>query len=182
MNGANTLISILKKYWFYLSLIPIIILYFFNSTLAIVLIIIFIFSLIIYYFIFFNFKKKILRFVKDFKIIEDRAIAQELNYSLQQVKTTMKKLIQKQDKKQWVIISINKNYIFFNDNVINDFIGLYKQGMNEKEIYEALNREEEVFKSRREIKLLEDELIRQHKIFRRKKRGIEDRVTSELMD
>ena len=120
--------------------------------------------------------------MKDFKIIEDRAIAQELNFSLQQVKTAMKKLIQRQDKKQWVIVSFNEHYIFFNDNIINDFIGLYKQGMNEKEIFEALNHEEEVFKSRREIKLLEEELIRQHKIFRRKKRDIEDRVTSELMD
>ena len=123
-----------------------------------------------------------LRFMKDFKIIEDRAIAQELNCSLQQVKTAMKKLIQKQDKKQWVIILINDRYIFFSDNIINNFIGLYKQGMNQKEIFEALNHKEEVFKSRREIKLLEDELIRQHKIFRRKKRDIEDRVTSELMD
>ncbi|MFX1322728.1 MAG: hypothetical protein ACFFAQ_13910 [Promethearchaeota archaeon] len=120
--------------------------------------------------------------MEDFKIIEDQAIAQELSCSLQQVKTAMKKLIQKQDKKQWVIISINDHYIFFSDNIINDFIGLYKQGMNEKEIFEALNRKEEVFKSRREIKLLEDELIRQHKIFRRKKRDIEDRVSSELMD
>ncbi|MFX0043206.1 MAG: hypothetical protein ACFE8L_09860 [Candidatus Hodarchaeota archaeon] len=120
--------------------------------------------------------------MEGFKIIEDQAIAQELKRSLHQVKTTMNKLIRKQYKKQWVIISINGHYIFFSENIINDFIGLYKQGMNQKEIFEMLNRDEEVFKSRREIKLLEDELIRQHKIFRKKKRGIEDRVTSELLD
>lgn len=182
MNWTNTVIPILKKYWFYLLLIPIIVLYFFNSTIAIILIIVFLFSLIIYYFIFFNFKRKVLRFIKDFKIIDDRAIAQELNCTLQQVKTTMKKLIQKQDKEQWLIISINDHYLFFSDNVINDFVGLYKQGKNEKEIFEALNREEGIFASRREIKLLEDELIRQHKIFPKKKRDVGDRVTSELMD
>jgi len=120
--------------------------------------------------------------MKEYKIIEDRAVAQELNSSLQQVKTTMKQLINKQDKEPWVIISISDHYIFFNDEIITEFIGLYKQGKNEKEIFEALNQVEEIFKSRREIKLLEEELMRQHKIFRKKKRGTEDRVTTEVMD
>ena len=111
MNWTNTIIPILKKYWFYLLLIPIIVLYFFNSTIGIILIIAFLFSLIIYYSIFFNFKRKLIRFVKDYKIIDDQAIAQQLNCTLQQVKTTMKKLIIKQDKEEWVIISVNDHCI-----------------------------------------------------------------------
>ncbi|MFX0032007.1 MAG: hypothetical protein ACFE8E_00585 [Candidatus Hodarchaeota archaeon] len=120
--------------------------------------------------------------MKEYKVIEDRAIAQELNSSLQQVKITMKKLVDKQDKETWAIISINDHYIFFNEEVITEFIGLYKQGKNEKEIFEAINQKEEIFKSRREIKILEEELMHHHKIFRKKKRGMEDRVSTEVMD
>ncbi|MFW9772827.1 MAG: hypothetical protein ACFFFB_24535 [Candidatus Heimdallarchaeota archaeon] len=120
--------------------------------------------------------------MKEYKVIEDRAIAQELNCTLQQVKNTMKNLINKQDKEQWVIISNNDHYIFFNEEIVTDFIILYKQGKNEKEIFEALNQKEEIFKSRREIKILAEELMRQHKIFQKKRRGSEDRVTTEVMD
>ncbi|MFX1497775.1 MAG: hypothetical protein ACFFBH_09630 [Promethearchaeota archaeon] len=120
--------------------------------------------------------------MRDYKVIEDRAIAQELNQSLQEVKTTMQNLINKQDKKKWAIISVNDHYIFFNEKVITDFIILYKQGRNEKEIFNSLNEEEEIFKSRREIKILEDELMRQHKIFQKKKRSTEDRVSTDVMD
>ena len=55
--------------------------------------------------------------MKDFAVIEDQAIAQELNCTLQEVKTAMKKLFQKQNKEQWAIISINDHYIFFSDNI-----------------------------------------------------------------
>lgn len=120
--------------------------------------------------------------MRDYKVIEDRAIAQELNQTLQQVQTTMQNLINKQDKKKWTIISVNDHYIFFNEEVVTDFIILYKQGRNEKEIFDSLNQEEEIFKSRREIKILEDELMRQHKIFQKKKRSTEDRVSTEVMD
>jgi hypothetical protein len=121
------------------------------------------------------------KFMIMYKVIEDRAVSQELNCSLQQVKNSMQKLIRKQDKKRWVIIPINDHYIFFNDIVINDFINLYKNGHNEKQIFESINRNEEIFKSRREVKILEDELMRQRRIFKRKGR-IEDEVTIEFMD
>ena len=85
--------------------------------------------------------------MKEYKVIEDRAIAQELDCSLQQVKNTMKNLMNKQDKEQWIIISNNDHYIFFNEEIITDFIILYKQGKNEKEIFESLNQQEEIFKS-----------------------------------
>lgn len=102
--------------------------------------------------------------MKKYYKIEDESIARKFRKSLKKVKEEMFELSQKQGKKQWLIVFLNKQYIFYNQETINKFIELYNKGYNEKEILDNLkgsNEKEIDFKlnTRAEIKGIKERLI-----------------------
>ncbi|MFX1312461.1 MAG: hypothetical protein ACFFHD_07590 [Promethearchaeota archaeon] len=111
------------------------------------------------------FKKRMIKFMKKFFKIEDEIIARKLGKSLRKIQEDMFDLSQKQDKKKWLIIFLNKQYIFYHKETIKAFEDLYKKGYSEKEILDNLT--DYKISVRAEVKTIKDTLIRFKRISER---------------
>lgn len=156
----------LKKYWFYLSLFFVVIMFFINSIVSIVSASIFALGLIIFYLISSNLKFKLLRFMKQFELIEDNQISEKLTIPLKVVRGVMRSLAKKQKRKDWLVVIINNRSVFYNSSFIDKFIDFYNEGLNEKSILNALSDHYSI-RSRAEIKAIENILIKENKISER---------------
>ncbi len=101
-----------------------------------------------------------------YQIIEDHQISEELSVPLEDVRKYMRIIAKKQKKSQWLVVSIKYRCVFYNANLIEKFIDLYNNGLNEKNIFNTLIQTFPI-KSRAEIKAIEDNLIEQGKINKR---------------
>jgi len=96
--------------------------------------------------------------MKGFYKIEDELIARKLKKTLQKVREEMFELSQSQKKKKWLIVFLNKQYIFYHQETIKAFKAVYNKGFTEKEILDSLN--EHKVNTRVEIKAIKDSLIK----------------------
>ena len=71
-----------------------------------------------------------------------------------------------QKKKEWLIIFLNKQYIFFNEKIIEAFTKLYNAGLGEKEILEKLAKLQ--VNTRAQVKSIEEALIKNNRLSQRK--------------
>lgn len=71
-------------------------------------------------------------------MIEDDTVARELERPLREVRQKMYELSQNLDKKDYVVVFLNKRYIFYHGTTVDKFKELYHQGKTEKEILEEL--------------------------------------------
>ena len=78
----------------------------------------------------------------------------------------MKIIAQKQKKKEWLVVCINPRCIFYNSVLIDKYIKLYNNGLNEKLIFNSL-RPIYPIKSRAEIRAIEEGLLEQERILKR---------------
>jgi len=101
-----------------------------------------------------------------YQIIEDHQISEELSVPLEDVRKYMRIIAKKQKKNQWLVVCIKHRCVFYNVNLIEKFIDLYNEGLNEKNIFNTLIQTFPI-KSRAEIKAIEDVLIEQGKIEKR---------------
>ncbi|HUS49615.1 MAG TPA: hypothetical protein VMZ91_05585 [Candidatus Paceibacterota bacterium] len=101
-----------------------------------------------------------------YQIIEDHQISEELSVPLEDIRKYMRMIAKKQKKNQWVIVCIKPRCVFYNANLIDTFIDLYNDGLNEKNIFNNLIQKFPI-KSRAEIKAIEDVLIQHDKIDKR---------------
>lgn len=159
-------IRFLKKYWFYLILSIIVILFFINNIAAIISTVIFSILLIIYYIFSSNFKIKLMKFMENYQMIEDNKIAEMLMLPLKDIKECMNRIAKKQKRKQWLIVSSNNRFIFYNQTIIEQFKELFYKGLTEKEIFNKLS-EKIAIKSRAQIKAIENVLIEHNRIQKR---------------
>ncbi|MFX0142787.1 MAG: hypothetical protein ACFE9C_01820 [Candidatus Hodarchaeota archaeon] len=104
------------------------------------------------------FKRKLNKFLKKFYKIEDDLIARKFKKPLQKIQDDMFELSQKQEKKNWLIVFLNKQYIFYHEKTIAKFEEVYNKGFTEKEILDNLKD----FKvtTRAEIKVIKDSLVK----------------------
>lgn len=160
---GNYFLTFIKKYWFYLSLFIVVLMFFINSIVSIISVSIFALGLITYYLISSNLKYKLLRYMKQYDLIEDTQISEELTIPLKVVRDVMRSIAKKQKKKEWLVAIINNRSVFYNSIFITKFIDLYNEGLNEKGILNALN-EHYSIRSRAEIKVIEDILIKENKL------------------
>jgi hypothetical protein len=108
------------------------------------------------------FSNKFNRYIKKFHSLEDKALAKKFNKPLKLIQEKLFDLFQNQEKKNWVIIYLNKQYIFYNRESVEKFMDLYNSGFGEKEILENL--QEYGIKTRAEVKAISDILIKFNKL------------------
>ncbi len=146
-----------------------------NLTPAIVVTIIAIVLLIFSYITRFYKSKKLKRFMKKYYKIEDKTIAKKLGRSLRSVQDKMFELSQKQTKrekwqfwrkeKNWLILFLNRSYIFYHKNTIEKFKEFHHKGLGDKKILENLK--EFNIETRAEVKAIEDALIKYERLSER---------------
>ncbi len=145
--------------WFLILVIAIIIIaVFFNPIIAIWMTGITIVLFIISYIPRFFFKNNLYKFMKGFYKIEDGLIARKLQKSPEKVREKMFDLSQNQAKKNWLIVFLNKQYIFYHPETIQAFKKVYNKGFTEKEILDNLK--DYKINERIEIKAIKDTLIK----------------------
>ena len=152
----------IAKYWFYYLIIIIVIVAFFNMVAAIWLTLISIALFGISYVPSQFFENNLVKLMKNYYKIEDNTIARELKRPLEKVQKKMYDLAQNQEKKEWLIVYLNKRYIYYHQETIEKFKELYNKGHGEKEILEEL--QEIDLKTRSEVKAIKDTLIKYQRL------------------
>lgn len=131
----------LKIISFYIVLGIIILIFIFNQILAIWFAGILFFIYFLSYLISVSSKRRLLRDIKDYLIINDTEIADNLQRPLNDIKKILYALSKNQKKKKWLIVFLNNRYIFLNEKGVENFKEVYEQGYNEKKILESLQDE-----------------------------------------
>ncbi len=121
------------------------------------------------------FTRKLMKLMKIYYRIEDKTIGRLMNKSLQKIQEKMFDLSQTQVKKKkwqiwlknknWLIIYLDKQYLFYHNQTISRFKELYYKGFGDKEILEQLKEYE--LKSKAEVKAITEELIKYDKLSER---------------
>ncbi len=153
-------------HWFVILFVIILIIFMYNQQAAIWLTMFFIVLFTLSYIPSFSFKNKLLRYMKEYPIIADTDISKKLMRPLEKIRAQMFYLFKRQKGKNWLIIFLNKRYIFYNTYSIKKFKSLFNKGYGEKQILERLSKEINV-KTRAEIKEIEDTLISLKRINKR---------------
>ncbi len=151
--------------WFAFLIIAIIIIAFFNPVTAIWMAVITIILFFLSYIPRIFFKNKLHKFMKGFYKIEDELIARKLKKSLEKVREEMFELSQNQLKKKWLIVFLNKQYIFYHQETIQAFKEVYNKGFTEKEILDNLK--DYKVNTRTEIKAIKEGLIKLERLSER---------------
>ena len=129
---------------------------------AIIITIISLVVLIVLYLRSLNFTRKLLKLMKNYYRIDDKTIAKLMDRPLQKIREKMFDFSQKQAKKNWLIIFINKQYLFYHRETIDGFKELYSKGYGDKEILEELKEFE--LETKAEVKLITEALIKYERI------------------
>ncbi|MHA1297728.1 MAG: hypothetical protein ACTSUX_09610 [Promethearchaeota archaeon] len=155
----------IMKYWFIILIIMIIIISIYNLNLAIWITVIVIIIYLITFLPDIIFSIKLKKLLKTQLCIDDKTMAKKLKKPLNKIQEKMYQIHKKQVKKDWLIIFLNKHYIYYNEKIIQIFKKYYKNGLGEKEILEKLKRYN--VNTRAEIKLMADTLIKMKKLDKR---------------
>ena len=97
--------------------------------------------------------------------IEDKTIARKSRRTLSDVQEKMFNMSQKQENSDWLIVFLNKHYIFYHELTIEKFKEFYNKGFRDKEILERLK--EYDLETRAEVKTIEDTLIKYNRLSKR---------------
>ena len=161
-------IDIIKKIWFYIIIGLILIVFIFVSYLiAIWLFVIFLGVVIVIYLPSFSFKSRLIRFMNNYYRIDDEKIAITVLRPIDEIREKMEQLAKKQTNKKWLIVFLSDRYIFYKEDTIIRFKEFYYNGYIEKEVFEKLNSEANV-NTRAEVRAIENTLINQERLFKRK--------------
>jgi len=148
--------------WFLIFILIILLIFLFNPELAIWMTII---TLLLYLASFIPnlfFSNRFTRYIKKFHSVEDKDLARKFKKPLRVIQERLFELSQNQEKKYWIIIYLNKQYIVYNKEVVDKFKELYNDGYGEKEILENL--ESFGIKTRAEIKAITEILVKYNKL------------------
>jgi len=148
------LIDNIKKISFYLIIGIIILIFIFDQIVAIWIAGSFFIIYLVSYLISHSFKRRLIRLVQEFPLITDIEIADKLERPLDDIRRFLNLLSKNQKKKKWLIVFLNKRYIFLNENGVANFKELYEQGFSEKKILENLQKKMNI-RSRAEVKAIE---------------------------
>jgi hypothetical protein len=111
------------------------------------------------------FKRKLNNFLNKFYKIEDELIARKFKKPLLKIQDDMFALSQQQDKKNWLIVFLNKQYVFYHEKTIAKFKEVYNKGFTEKEILDNLK--EYKVTTRAEIKAVKETLVKLNRLSER---------------
>jgi hypothetical protein len=158
----KVILKSIGRKWFLILVIIIIIIFFINPIAAIWMVIITITLYVLSYIPELFFSKKLMKLMLRFHSLDDKTIAKKSKRPLDKIQEELFSLSQKQEKKNWLIIYLNKQYIFYNEKAIESFKKYYNEGLGEKEILEKLKKFN--IKTRAEVKAIEEALIKYNRI------------------
>ena len=148
--------------WFLFLVVAIIIVAFYFPIIAIWMTVITLVLFLMSYIPPFFFKNKLYKFMKKYPKIDDINISKRLEKSLEKIQDQMYKLSQNQEKKKWLIVFLDKHYIFYNQEIIQKFKENYNKGLSEKEILDNLK--DYKIETRSEIKNITTALIKVNRL------------------
>lgn len=158
-------INFIKKIYFYLILGIVFLIFLNNQILALWLAAIIFVTYTSIFFTTVSSKKKLLKSLQGHMLISDTDIAKKLKRNLNDIQRELYALAKNQKKKKWLIVYLNKRYIFLNMQAVELFIRLFSRGFNEKEIFENLRPRMKI-KSRAEVKAIQTALANQNRLVR----------------
>lgn len=161
----KVILKSIGRKWFLILVIIIIIIFFINPIVSIWMTIITIVLYLASYIPDLFFSRRIMKFMLKFNYLDDKSIARKLNRSLDQIQEKLFSLSQNQERKKWLVIYLNKQYLFYNEKAIERFKEYYNKGLGEKEILEKLINYN--IKTRAEIKAIEEALIKNNRLKQR---------------
>ena len=163
MTPISKIINYLKTSIFYIALGIILILYINDHLVGISLASLFFIVFLVSFLISLSSKRRLLRVIREYPIINDKEISNKLKRPLEDVRNILFSLSKNQKKKKWLIVFLNTRYFFLNENAVENFKQLYYMGYNEKKILEHLQRSTRI-KSRAEVKAIELTLVNQKRL------------------
>lgn len=153
-----------EKIWIFVILgIILYIFTYYNQIYAIITTAIFLIIYIISYLVSLSLKKRLIRSAKKYPLVNDKEMAKKLQRPVEEIRNILFSLSKNQKRKRWLIVFLNKRYIFYNEDTIDRFKELYQMGYNEKEILKNLQKRIKV-RTRAEIKAIENTLMNQHRL------------------
>ena len=163
MTPISKIINYLKTSIFYIALGIILILYINDHLVGIYLASLVFIVFLVSFLISLSSKRRLLRVIREYPIINDKEISNKLKRPLEDVRNILFSLSKNQKKKKWLIVFLNTRYFFLNENAVENFKQLYYMGYNEKKILEHLQRSTRI-KSRAEVKAIELTLTNQKRL------------------
>jgi len=163
VTPISKIINYLKTSIFYIALGIILILYINDHLVGISLASLFFIVFLVSFLISLSSKRRLLRVIREYPIINDKEISNKLKRPLEDVRNILFSLSKNQKKKKWLIVFLNTRYFFLNENAVENFKQLYYMGYNEKKILEHLQRSTRI-KSRAEVKAIELTLTNQKRL------------------
>ena len=163
MTPISKIINYLKTSIFYIALGIILILYINDHLVGIYLASLVFIVFLVSFLISLSSKRRLLRVIREYPIINDKEISNKLKRPLEDVRNILFSLSKNQKRKKWLIVFLNTRYFFLNENAVENFKQLYYMGYNEKKILEHLQRSTRI-KSRAEVKAIELTLANQKRL------------------
>lgn len=162
LEKSKIYLKAIKKYWIFIFAFVVIAISFNNLTAAIWITFIAIIIYLTTWIPSIIFSRRFKKIMKEHKTLDDITISKKIRKPLTKTQEHMFILSQKQYKKDWVIVYINKHYSYYNQDIVKKFKILYDKGLGEKEILEGFNNS--FIKTRPEIKAIEEILIKTNRI------------------
>ena len=144
--------------WFIFLVVSILIVFIYNQEVAIWMTGITIFLYLLSYIPSLFSKGKLLKLMKEYYMIEDSTIVSKLDKPFRKIQHKMFEMSQNQENKDWLIVYLEKHYIFFHAQTIEKFTELYHKGYSEKEILDEMKDHD--LRTRAEVKSIIDTLKR----------------------
>ncbi len=164
MTPISKLIKYFKASILYIALGIILFIYVYYNQLVGIYLASFVFVVyLISFLISLSSKKRLLKVIREYPIINDKEISKKLERPLEDIRSILFSLSKNQKKKKWLIVFLNTRYIFLNESAVENFKQLYRLGYNEKKILEHLQRNTRI-KSRAEVKAIELTLANQNRL------------------
>jgi hypothetical protein len=108
-------------------------------------------------------KRRLLKIIREYPIINDKEISKLLQRPLEDIRNTLFSLSKNQKNRKWLVVFLNNRYIFLNEKAVQNYKQLYHMGFNEKKILENLQRHTRI-RSRAEVKAIELTLASQNRL------------------
>jgi len=163
MTPISKYINYIKTSVIYIALGIILIIYIYDQLVGIFLASLVFVLYLVSFLISLSSKRRLLRVIREYPTISDKEISNKMKRPLDDVRNILFSLSKNQKKKKWLIVFLNKRYIFLNERAVENFKQLYHMGYNEKKILEHLQRNTRI-KSRAEVKAIELTLTNQDRL------------------
>jgi len=177
-KGTKSIGRVLRNSLFYIILLVILYIFFLSKEIGLLISAIFLIGFISSYIPSLSSKRRLIKILNQYDKIEDKFVAKKLDRSVSKIRSQMHNLSKRQKHKKWLIVFLNKRYIYYSQDTIEKFLHLYENGFHEKKILETMKKKSEL-KTRAEIKAIEDALTNSKRLINNNKRLVEKKpVTS----